>query len=234
MKKILLIGLISIIVLSLIGIHAAGFVHESFSQYNQDSVLAYYDVYDENIYTAEKDMENENLAKLAPFVDDFLDLLPEDTINRFWGEHWKIIISTRKPIYIRDAEYSFDYGIGGNTNHGLRIIYVYLNDKLPEYLLSDFIHEFGHFEDWENGCVSDSSDFLKLFNKNKNYVPGDTFNDTNYHLSSNKEFFACCYKDYFLYGDKLAKEAPAIYGYMKEIVEEGNSNIKAFYLRIFR
>ena len=30
-----------------------------------------------------------------------------------------------------------------------------------------FIHEFGHFEDWENGCVSDSSDFLKLFNKNK-------------------------------------------------------------------
>ena len=234
MKKIIPILLIGILVLALVCIHVIGFAHEQFSQSDQNNVLVYYTKYDENIYTTKEEMNNGILATVAPFVDDFLDLLPADTQSRFKNENWKIIISARKPIYIKDAEYSLTYGIGGNTNHGLRIIYVYLNSEVSDYILSDFIHEFGHFEDWEKGNMSCSNEFAEIFKDNKYYVPGDVFNDSQYHLSSEKEFFACCYKDYFLYGEKLAKEAPEVYSYIKDVVQDGNSNFISFYLRIFR
>jgi hypothetical protein len=232
-KKALLILLIGILVIVLVCVHVIGFSHISFSQSKQDTIMASYRQYDENIYTAKEDMDNKNLAELAPFVDEFLELLPQDTKRDFEDGNWKIIISTQKPIYVQDAEYHIDYNIGGNTNDDFHIIYVYLNDILPEYLLSDFIHEFGHFEDWENGSVAKSSKFKKLFEENKNYTPGDTFNGTDYHKSSSVEFFACCYKDYFLYREQLMVKAPAVYNYIDDIIRSGNSDFIAFYLRVF-
>lgn len=234
MKKVIIFLIVGVLVLALAGLHIIGYTYEQFSQEQQNSVLAYYQEFDKNIYTAKEDATNEALIKTAPLIDDFLELLPSDTINRFRNEHWKIIISSRKPLYIKDGEDMVGYNIGGNTHYGLRLIYVYLNDEVPEYLLSDFIHEFGHFEDWEKGKLSSSNEFLELFNEHKYYSPGDEFGDTKYHLSSEKEFFACCYKDYYLHKQKFAGEAPQLYGYMDDIINNGNSNFISFYLRIFR
>lgn len=234
MKKIIAIIVACIVLLALAAVHIIGFTYEQFSQEQQNSVLAYYHHYDDVIYTSTGDLSDGILKSTVPMIKDFLNLLPEDTTQRFYGEHWKIIISSQKPSYVKEGEHAVGYNIGGNTNYSLRIIYVYLNDAVPEYILSDFIHEFGHFEDWEKGNMALSDEFKELFNEYKYYSPGDGFGDTKYHLSSEREFFACCYKDYFLHPQKLAAEAPLLYGYFDDIINNGNSNFISFYLRILR
>lgn len=236
MKKILtvlLIMLIGIAVILGISIHVLGFNYNRYEKTAQENVILYYTKYDDLIYTSEYDLENENLKKLVPMIHEFIEMLPEDTINRFNDEHWKIIISTQKPDYIKGMEDNSHYNIGGNTEHNMRIIYLYLNNSVPEYLLSDFIHEFGHYEDWEKGLIAKSPEFQKIFNNNQNYKPEDKFIDENYHLKSSREFFACCYKDYFLYSDKLEKEAPEVYNYIAEAVWFGDNETSAFYNRVF-
>ena len=233
MKKLLVILLIGIIVIVGGAYHILGFNFDKYAKNGQANVLVYYQQYDDVIYTSANDIESETFTKLASLIYDFFDILPDETENRFKNEGWKIIISSNKPTYIQNIEESAMYKVGGNTEHNLRIIYLYLNDAVPEYMLSDFIHEFGHYEDWEKGLISKSSEFNKIFDSNQNYNPADTFSDEYYHLSSASEFFACCYKDYFLYNDKLQSEAPEVYKYLGDVIWHGNSNFKAFYVRVW-
>ena len=232
MKKLIAILLIGILLIVGISYHIVGFSLNKYKDFEQTNVLEYYHKYDDFIYTSEKDMENENFKKLMPMVYDFFELLPDTTIREFEEKNWKIIISSEKPSYVKEIENDVNYKVGGNAEYNLRLIFLYLNNNAPEYLLSDFIHEFGHYEDWENGLVAKSSSFEKIFKKNQGYVPNDSFSDENYHLSNTREFFACCYKDYFLYNDELKNEAPEVYNYLGSIIWHNNSNFKSFYIRV--
>ena len=233
LKKLLIILLIGVIAIFGISYHVLGFNFDRYEKEDQRNTLTYFHKYDDLIYTSEKDLGNENFLALVPMVHDFFDLLPDETAKRFNDEGWKIIISSEKPPYIQEIEKVVDYKVGGNTEHNLRIIYLFLNNNQPEYLLSDFVHEFGHYEDWEKGILSKSSSFKKIFNNNQGYNPEDTFSDEHYHLSSPSEFFACCYKDYFLYNDKLKTEAPEVYRYLGDAIWRGNNNFEAFYVRVW-
>lgn len=235
LKKILTVLLIIFLGIAFIlgvSIHVLGFNYDRYKKEAQENVLLYYEKYDDLIYTSEIDKGNENLVKLVPMIHEFMDLLPEETVERFNKENWKIIISTQKPDYIKSIEDNAHYNVGGNTEHNMRIIFLYLNNSVPEYLLSDFIHEFGHYEDWEKGLIAKSKEFQDIFQKNQGYEPEDKFSDENYHLKSSREFFACCYKDYFLYSDKLEKEAPEVYNYLARVVWFGDGETKAFYNRV--
>lgn len=233
MKKLIAILLVGILLIGVASFLTIGFSYDRFEKKEQEHIISLYKPYNSRIYTAEKDMQNEALRNVAPMVDEFFELLPDEKANEFRRKGWKIIISSQKPSYITDMESSIEYKVGGNTEYNKRIIFVHLNELSKEYLLSDFIHEFGHFDDWENGIASKTDDFVKIFKNNKGYVPEDAFEDVTYHLKSSREFFACCYKDYFLYGDKLKSEAPEVYNFISNAVNNEKSEAEAFYMRIF-
>lgn len=233
MKKIIALVLAGVLLILLGSVHILGFSYNKFEERDQKHILSMYEQYNSRIYTAKEDMENNDLKSLAPLIDEFFELLPDEKTKEFDDEGWKIIIASKKPTYVKELETIANFNIGGNAEHNKRLIFIYLNNGMGEYLLSDFIHEFGHYDDWQNGLVSKTNGFVNIFKNNKKYVPEDAFDDVTYHLKSSQEFFACCYKDYFLHGDKLKNEAPEVYNYIDDVVKNGNSEIKAFYMRVF-
>ena len=233
MKKLLIILLVGVLIIFAGSYHIIAFSYDRFEEAEQKTALSSYYQYNDIIYTSASDTNSQAFKDLIPMVEEFFTLVPQDTMNRFKGEGWKIIISSEKPSYILRVQNQVQYDIGGNTEHNMRLIYLYLNDNLPKYLLSDFIHEFAHYEDWEKGLVANSAEFQKIMDDNIGYVPKDQFQDAAYHLSTSREYFACCYKDYFLYGDYLQANAPAVYRYISSVVYDGDSNIEAFYKRVW-
>lgn len=233
MKKLLIILLVGVLIIVAGSYHIVAYSYDRFEEADQKAVLSAFYQYDNLIYTSHSDTSKEAFRDLVPMVHEFFTLLPQDTMKRFENEGWKIIISSEKPAYILRMQNQVQYDIGGNTEHNMRLIYLYLNDNAPKYLLSDFIHEFAHYEDWEKGLVANSAEFQEIMDKNSSYVPKDQFQDAAYHLSSSREYFACCYKDFFLYGDYLKANAPAVYRYISGVVYSGDGNFVAFYKRVW-
>lgn len=78
-----------------------------------------------------------------------------------------------------------------------------------------FIHEIGHFVDRENGYISDSSEFMKIYKSEKNRFAGD---NKAYAVSNNKEFFAEVFKEYSMNRSSLKKHCPKSYNFMKNVL----------------
>ena len=91
LKKILTVLLIIFLGIAFIlgvSIHVLGFNYDRYEKEAQENVLLYYEKYDDLIYTSEIDKGNENLVKLVPMIHEFMDLLPEETVERFNKENY--------------------------------------------------------------------------------------------------------------------------------------------------
>ena len=181
-------------------------------------------------YTSETELNNSLLNRTVQDIWKFFDNISQNTFNEFKTGGWKVIITSNPPTYISEIEEKVGYKLGGNTYRDYRLIYLYFNEENPDYLLEDFIHEFGHFVDWSVGYVSHSKEFENLFNKYQSYETQDEFIVENYSSISPTEFFACCYKDYYKRPEYLKKNASEIYDFIEDSIDKDGF---VFYKRFF-
>lgn len=78
-----------------------------------------------------------------------------------------------------------------------------------------FIHEIGHFTDRENGYISDSGKFLSIYRREKNKFRGS---NNSYARSTNKEYFAEVFKEYYTNRSSLKKHTPKSYAFMAQLI----------------
>jgi len=78
------------------------------------------------------------------------------------------------------------------------------------------LHEFGHYLDRARGCVSDSDDFMSVFETEKNRFLEIEKNE--YHISSTGEFFAECFELYLNNPRRLRKQCPQAFVFMDSLV----------------
>lgn len=228
MKKAILIILSLFMIVMIIMTHIFAFQLVSFHPSSQSSTLKEYIQYDSIFYTTEKESESQLLNKTVNDIKDFLNSTP-DKYRDFKKDGWKIIISTHPPTYITEIEEKVGYKVAGNTYREYRLIYLYFNEKQPEYLLEDFIHEFGHYVDWSVGYVSHSKDFEKIYDKYKDGFKDDSFVVQNYTSISPTEFFASCYKDYYINAEALKDGYPELYDFIESSITD---DFLVFYKRL--
>lgn len=230
MKKFIITIVSLFLIITLVIVHFFAFQLTSFHPTHQSSSLKQYINYDSIFYTTFEDAEKSLLNNVTNDIKDFLSTVPNE-FREFEKDGWKIIISSTRPTYITEIEEKVGYKIGGNTYKDYRLIFLYLNEETPEYLLEDFIHEFGHYVDLLKGYPSRSNEFKKLFDDYKNNFDGDGFVVNNYTISSPVEFFASCYKDYQLDSDGLKNNSIEVYEFIESSLED---DFLLFYKRFIR
>ena len=102
----------------------------------------------------------------------------------------------------------------------------YSNRELSiNYAKCTLIHELGHAFDYESGKLSDSSEFKKIYKKEKS-----KFTKTNYYkypmgkmkdnIGNRQEYFASAFTVYVRSPKDLKKHCPKTYKYFKKILSE--------------
>lgn len=156
-------------------------------------------------------------------VNDALYLMPGDVIKTFTEDNWKIIIS--RNIDLTDTEYEGmdNPATAGLINFTTKTISVspIMDDTLmsAEIVKKQLIHELGHYVDSLYN-ISDNTDFIKIYNDNKDYIDFDLAGldkteensvDIEYATSNVYEFFVSTFKCYVLNKDYLLNNYPEIY-----------------------
>lgn len=77
------------------------------------------------------------------------------------------------------------------------------------------LHEIGHYVDFKCNRISDTDNFIKIYNQEKY----NTY-ENEYNISSNREYFAESFKNYILYENKVKHKTPKTYEYILKCLEE--------------
>lgn len=95
-------------------------------------------------------------------------------------------------------------------------------------------HELGHFVGWLAGNVDTSSDFVAIYNQEKDALKSANY---KYLTKSSAEYFAESYKDYVLSPQNLQATRPQTYDFVKKavsrITDARVSNIKSAYMKAY-
>lgn len=146
-------------------------------------------------------------------VDEEIDKLPEGIITSFYENGGEIHIVDDIEDLFEIPKNLLPFGILSGC---------YLPDKNDIYLRyvysskSDVIHELGHYVENTNNLVDNN--FEKIFEEEKN-IYKDKFDTTDYPLTSSKEYFAACFKSYFISNDKLKDSCPKTYDFISNALE---------------
>lgn len=201
-------------------------------QYNLDGYLIESTILDEefvNDYTTENINKYKKLLFNSMIIDNYsngnnnydlkglnkeIEVLPQLLIEKIYDSNLKIYLKSEKDFtdLLKYEDLSEDtiafYSSKNNTMHF---------SKLSMRKEGVYIHEIGHFFDCfilENNtgkAFSESnSDFLSIFNKEKNNLFSE---DEHYYRDNVKEYFAECFKYYYIYRDTLKEKAPKTYEY---------------------
>lgn len=139
--------------------------------------------------------------------------IPENFRNKFKENGWKIIISNED---LNEKYYESIIPIAGLTIYDDKIIYL---GNYGIHLSEAVIHEFGHYFDFINGRISNSEEFLNLFDKEKNnlYFLNNTLKNNAKKQSS--EFFAECFQQYFNRPELLKNACPDTYQFLMNLLD---------------
>lgn len=97
--------------------------------------------------------------------------------------------------------------LGGKIDYNNKIITIKNRTSL--------LHEIGHYVDYKCGRISDTEEFRKVFDSEKYNI-----HETEYNISSNREYFAESFKNYILYENKVKHKTPKTYEYILKCLEE--------------
>lgn len=136
----------------------------------------------------------------AAHIDQLKGKIDSKVITRFKNSGFKVETNPNSPI-LRGADGVF-------SPSRKKIVLKANVDRV-------FIHEIGHFVDRENGYISDSNEFLKIYKSEKNRFAGD---NKAYALSNNKEYFAEVFKEYSMHGSSLKKHCPKSYKFINNVL----------------
>lgn len=102
----------------------------------------------------------------------------------------------------------------GLTDTSIQTIYLSSNDAEAHYA---FYHEVGHVADYYNQWISQSEDFILLYQKESNhYADANYHQSPHYAVSSTYEFFASVFCDILLDNDENLDSVPETVQFIKE------------------
>lgn len=159
-------------------------------------------------------------------VKDVLHLVPGKVVESFVEDDWKMVLLSS----FKDED-GYEYIASDGTVVGL----INYTDKTiivkgtPEYegtAKNIALHEMCHYIDRLWGRVSDTENFVELYNTYKGgryrtysyagiELTSDTEKDILYATSSNHEFFAEALKDYYLHPEYLKENYEDIYDFYR-------------------
>lgn len=228
--------LIIILLLICIFIIVAGFLcansYSSFDKSGQTSCLSNYAHIEKNYYT-DLTPNRETIAKINSFVDS----LSPSSSGAFLKE-WKVVISPDMPTALQQSATKQKILTGpdsstdkvhvlGYSDWHLRLIFIRAQPD-PNEVYKVFIHEMGHYFDYEFGTPSSTGEFRELYSLYRDsFSEFDPSAPTGYAISSTKEFFATVFKEYFLYPEHLLSEAPEAYFFIEDLYNSVSKNKNA-------
>lgn len=139
-----------------------------------------------------------------------LAMIPSYLITEFQNDGWHIYCTD---MDIDSVYYGGRFGaVMGTTNYYENRILI----ENREMAVTDaVIHEMGHWLDWHNGTVTDSSEFLNIY-----YSETDVFKSTfgvkSYY--DQKELFAEAFWRYIISNQQLASSCPQLYDFMSRYI----------------
>ena len=164
-------------------------------------------------------------------VREAFDALPSFIITRFVEEDWKVVVLSQETVAEEDLEPFNNNKTAGTINFTKKTITLRSFAPLEGAVKNVMLHELGHFVDWMSNNLSDTDDFVKLYEQFKdgkyvtfNYdgitVDDNTREDILYATSSTKEFFAEGIKDYFIHKEWLMDNYPDVYIFYNTYIKE--------------
>lgn len=230
-----------VIILSavLLFIVVASFVYVGvYSYFNADEqtlTLKDYSNIQDNFYS-DKNNKDDNLANIKQ-LEGFISSLPPN-VAMVYAKDWVFIITDKIPLKalkMIDKEVpgnsdssDEDVIISGVCNWHTRAVFLKSEPDVKRFE-TIFIHELGHCFDYEFGSLSSTDEFKNIYLMYKDtYVEQTYYSPENYAASSESEFFATLFKEYFISPDSLKLQAPEAYDYIdtiyKEVSEDGSAD----------
>lgn len=182
------------------------------------------EIVDVNI-TYEKSLGNNSLLEVKRAVLKF----PAEVIKGFAESGWKIAVVSEIDLTGTEFE-GVDFPLTvGLTDYDKKTIQVSPCDSdLSNYVYIRVLHEMSHFADSYYGDVSDTEEWMKLYEDNKDSYMEFEFNgisktaenasDLEYATSNRWEFFACTMKDYLNQPEYVKQNYPDVYNYFNDLV----------------
>ena len=214
----------------------AGFILVfSYAEYDENEqskvLLGYNDI--SSVFYSDNKTGNESVYEMNVFVSR----LPAPVVTAFLDE-WVVIVADEMPLILSEKAISekgseavaimqSPGGVGGYSNWRMRTMYVrdYSDDEITYRV---FIHELGHYFDYEFGSPSYTDAFQKIFIQHmKTFEERDETAPAGYAVSSAQEFFAAVFKEYFLYPEHLKSVAPDAYDYFDSLYRKVINNNEA-------
>lgn len=161
-------------------------------------------------------------AKYADMVNlqKQLDQLPQWVLDTYINEGGIIIVSSYKKAYTENGvavEQDSQEVVGTFSKNAPGLaIWLYNSENNIEKAT---LHEFGHFVDYHFNTVSETDQFLICFENEKAVflnLDGNT-----YHISSESEYFAACFKWYLVNPGALKKACPQTYEFFNGLMKNG-------------
>lgn len=148
------------------------------------------------------------------YFGDFINKEPQNVIDRFISEGWKMILTNSDIAEEYCPELSPERLGGVTISLSSSVIISGVSQK---NVRRSTCHEIGHFVDYECGNVSSSDEWSSIWEKEKDtFVEHEKMDEHN--ISTPLEFFAEIASDAILYPDTTKKSSHDAYAYvMKKI-----------------
>ena len=120
----------------------------------------------------------------------YLSHLPESFIEKLHELGWSIVITARDlDMYFYKGKYG---GVSGVVDYAHRNIYL---QDVRQDIDEAIYHEIGHVVDYLSGMVSDSPEFLRIFNLEKEQFHDSTSVGDGHEKSCPREYFASVFSE---------------------------------------
>lgn len=173
----------------------------SYDNYSNDVVA-----YNESIIVV-NDIDNAD-SSLNSIMYKELNKIPSSLLNSFDNSGWKIYLTGED---LASTHFDHKYkSVQGLTNYKNK--YILIEDE--EYKINNsLIHEFGHYLDYSLNFVSNSDEFIKIYN-DEVYEFKNNINNPNC-VRDSREFFA---EEFYYYIVDNTKCTDGAYKFIKKIV----------------
>lgn len=226
-----------ILIVLLLFIIIAGFVYAySYSYFNADEqaiILRDYSNIQGNFYI---DKNKEEHAEAIKQMNAFISSLSPN-VAKVFSKKWAFVVTDNIPLKMlktRNEETHYDSSdhdkkivINGVSNWRTRTVFVQFDSNMDK-INTVFIHELGHCFDYEFGSLSSTDEFKEIYSSYKDtYIELMRYSPENYAASSEAEFFATLFKEYFISPYSLKLQAPEAYDFIDTVYKEVSENDSA-------
>lgn len=164
-------------------------------------------------------------------VTEAFNAVPSYVLDHFIAEDWKAVILSHETVVEENLEPFNNGKTAGTINFTKKVITVRSYSPLEGAVKNVVLHEVCHYIDRLFGNLSDTEDFMELYDKFKdggfvtfNYdgvsIDDITREDIMYATKNEKEFFAESLKDYFSHNEWLIDNYPDIAIYYNSTIKE--------------